>query len=62
MKSELDDIAGVGAARKKALLRHFGSVEKIKMATVEEIAEVKGVSKKSAAEIVNYFRRNTTVR
>ncbi len=55
VKSELDEIPGIGAARKKALLRHFGSVEKIRQATAEEVGAVKGMSKKAAEEIVNYF-------
>ncbi len=54
--SELDDITGIGEVRKKALLRHFGSVEKIKQATVEEIVAVQGMSQKAAAEIVRYFQ------
>jgi excinuclease ABC subunit C len=54
--SELDDIPGIGSVRKKALLRHFGSLEKIKQATVEELAAVKGLSKKAAEEIANYLR------
>ncbi len=54
--SELDDITGIGETRKKALLRHFGSVEKIKQATVEELAVVKGMSKKVAEEVANYFQ------
>ncbi len=54
--SELDDIAGIGEVRKKALLRHFGSVEKIKQATAEEIAAVQGMSQKAATEIVRYFQ------
>jgi excinuclease ABC subunit C len=53
--SELDDIPGIGEARKKALLRHFGSVEKIRHASAEELAAVKGMSGKAAEEIVNYF-------
>jgi excinuclease ABC subunit C len=56
VQSELDDISGIGEVRKKALLRHFGSVEKIKQAAVEELAAVKGMSKKAAEEIGNYFR------
>jgi excinuclease ABC subunit C len=56
IKSELDDIPGIGEVRKKALLRHFGSLEKIKQATMEDISTVKGMSKKAAEEIVNYFR------
>jgi len=53
--SELDDIPGIGEVRKKTLLRHFGSIEKVKQATTEELAAVKGMSKKTAEEIVNYF-------
>lgn len=54
--SELDDIPGIGEARKKALLRHFGSIEKIKQATVEELATVRGMTSRAAEEIANYFR------
>jgi excinuclease ABC subunit C len=56
IKSELDDIPGIGEARKKALLRHFGSLEKIKQATMEELASVKGMSKKAAGAVTNFFR------
>lgn len=56
IKSELDDIPGIGEVRKKALLRHFGSLEKIKLATMEDISTVKGMSKKAAEEIANYFQ------
>jgi len=54
--SELDEIPGIGAARKKALLRHFGSLAKIKEATVEELATVRGMTQKAAGEIEKYFR------
>ena len=54
--SELDEIPGVGEVRKKALLRHFGSVEKIKQATVEELASVKGVGRKAAEHVAEYFK------
>lgn len=54
--SELDDVPGIGEVRKKALLRHFGSVEKIRQATAEELMAVKGMSKKAAEEVANYFR------
>jgi excinuclease ABC subunit C len=56
IKSELDDIPGIGEVRKKALLRHFGSVAKIRLATLDELSEVKGMSKKAAEEIANYFQ------
>lgn len=42
-KSVLDDLEGVGPVRKKKLLKHFGSVKKIKAASLEELAEVLGI-------------------
>jgi excinuclease ABC subunit C len=56
IRSELDDIAGVGEVRKKALLRHFGSVEKIKRATIDEIASVPRMTKLAAMEISRHFQ------
>lgn len=50
-KSELDNIKGVGEAKKKALLKHFGSVEKIKQASKEELMEVKGITEKIVEQI-----------
>lgn len=55
--SELDDIPGIGETRKKALLRHFGSVAKIREASVDDLAAVKGMSKKAAEEIFTYYRK-----
>lgn len=55
IQSELDDISGIGEVRKKALLRHFGSVERIRQATISELETVKGMSKRSAKEIADYF-------
>jgi excinuclease ABC subunit C len=51
VKSALDDIEGIGPAKKKALLAHFGGVSVIKNASIDEIANVPGFSKK-LAEIV----------
>ena len=51
-KSELDDIPGIGEIKKKALLKHFGTVEKIKNASKEELMEVKGITEKIAEEII----------
>jgi excinuclease ABC subunit C len=56
IRSELDDVPGIGEARKKALLRHFGSVEKIRKATREELAVIKGMTNKAAEEVAGYFR------
>ena len=49
--SELDDIKGIGDAKKKALLKAFGSVEKIREASEEELCEVKGINKDLAEKI-----------
>ena len=51
--SELDDIKGIGDAKKKALLKQFGSVEKIKNASIEELVKVKGINKELAEQIKN---------
>lgn len=50
-KSELDNIAGIGEVKKKALLKHFGSVAKIKEASIEELMKVDGINEKLAEEI-----------
>jgi len=50
-QSALDNIPGIGEAKKKALLRAFGSVKKIKEASLEEISEVRGIGPKLAAVI-----------
>jgi len=52
-KSELDDIQGIGKVKKQALLKKFGSVEKIKRASIEELMEVKGITKNLAEKILN---------
>lgn len=49
--SPLDDVQGLGETRKKALLKHFGSVKKLRAATVEEIAEAPGVGRKTAETV-----------
>jgi len=50
-KSELDDIKGIGEVKKKALLKHFGSVEKIKQASIDELMQVKGITKELAKKL-----------
>lgn len=56
--SELDAIPGIGAKRKQALLKHFGSVNRLKKASVDEIASIAGLNKKTAAQIFVYFHGN----
>ena len=50
-KSELDEIKGIGEAKKKELLKHFGSIKKIKEADIEEIAKLKGINLELAKNI-----------
>jgi excinuclease ABC subunit C len=49
--SPLIEIPGIGPKRKQALLKHFGSVDAIRQATVEEIAAVPGMTRKAAEEL-----------
>ena len=55
-KSELDSIPGIGKVKKQALLKKFGSVEKIKKASLEELIEINGINRKQANEIINFFK------
>ena len=50
--SALDGVPGVGEIRRKALLKHFGSVRKLRAASVEEVACVPGIGAATAAAIV----------
>ena len=56
-KSELDEIQGIGEVKKKALLKQFGSVEKIRKATIEELTQVKGITEKLAKEISKQLKK-----
>jgi excinuclease ABC subunit C len=51
-RSALDGVAGLGEVRRKALLRHFGSVKRLAAATVEEILEVPGIGRRTAEAIL----------
>jgi excinuclease ABC subunit C len=50
--SELDNVPGLGPARRAALLKHFGSLKRLKDATPEQVAEVPGIGMRSAEAIV----------
>lgn len=56
--SILDDIKGVGPARRKALMQHFKEISKIKDATVEELSSVDGVTPQVAEEIYRFFHED----
>ena len=53
--SVLDDIDGIGPARRKALMRKFGSIEAIKSASLEELAAIPEMTPKSAEAVKVYF-------
>ncbi|MHC5905792.1 excinuclease ABC subunit UvrC [Streptomyces sp. S6] len=48
----LDDVPGLGETRKQALIKHFGSVKKLRSATIDQICEVPGIGRKTAETIV----------
>jgi excinuclease ABC subunit C len=58
-ESVLDEFPGIGAARKAALLKKLGSVARLKLATLEQIAEVPGFGGKAAAELKNFLAART---
>ena len=55
VKSVLDDIKGVGPARRKALMKHFKGIEEIKQATVEELMKADAINQAVAEEIYRFF-------
>jgi excinuclease ABC subunit C len=56
IKSVLDDIPGVGPARRKALMRHYDSIERIAEASAEELAQIPEISAAAAENIFRFFR------
>ncbi len=58
IKSELDYIPGIGPAKKKKLIKAFGSVKTLKDKTIEEIEAVKGINHKDAISIKSWFMQN----
>ena len=57
LHSELDEIEGIGPGRKKALLKRFGSVRRIREASVEEVASVQGISRELAERLKGHLAR-----
>ena len=55
VKSALDDIPGIGPARRKALMRYFGDIEKIRQAGEEELARADAMNAKSARAVWEFF-------
>lgn len=56
LHSALDDISGIGYAKRKALLTHFGSISKVKIASDEELRQVKGINAANIASIRTFFQ------
>jgi excinuclease ABC subunit C len=53
--SELDEIDGIGAARKRALLNHFGSARGVKQAGLADLEAAPGINKSTAAKVYGFF-------
>jgi excinuclease ABC subunit C len=56
-KSPLEEIDGIGAKRKKALLNHFGSAKAIEGASLDDIKSVDGINLSTAEKIYNFFHK-----
>lgn len=57
VKSILDDILGIGEKRRKALMKHFASIEAIKNAAIDELAQVESMNEKAAASVYKFFHQ-----
>ena len=57
MHSILDEIPNIGPTRRKALMKHFGSLEDLKKASVEELKGINSMNEKSAIEVYNFFHK-----
>jgi excinuclease ABC subunit C len=53
--SSLDEVPGIGPARKKALLMHFGTAKAVREARLEDLLRAPGVSNKVAQTVYDYF-------
>jgi excinuclease ABC subunit C len=54
-KSVLDEIPGIGPKRKKALMKHFGSVRAISAASLDELASLEGMTRDAAEKVKEYI-------
>jgi len=61
VKSVLDDIEGIGPARRKALMKQFQSLENIRNASVEELAQTDGMNQKAAESVYRFFRQGNII-
>lgn len=58
VRSILDDIPGIGEKRRKALMRYFKELEKIRDASVEELAQVDNMNERAAKQVYEFFHNN----
>lgn len=56
--SLLDKIDGIGEVRKKALIKEFGSIDRIREATIEELQNIQGMNRRSAESVYNFFHKS----
>ena len=59
LESVLDHIEGIGPKRRKALYKHFGNLDAMRVAELEELESVEGMNKKAALAVYEFFRRNS---
>lgn len=55
LKSELDNVVGIGTRRREELLKKFGTIDKIKSATLDELLTVPGMNRTAAESLINFF-------
>ena len=56
-RNPLDEIAGIGPARKRALLRHFGTAKAVGRASIDDLRAVPGISDEMAQTIYGFFNQ-----
>ena len=59
VKSILDDIPGIGPARRKALMRHFKDIEAVRSASVEDLEQTPQMNRRSAESVYRFFHLET---
>ncbi len=61
LSSTIDEIPGIGASKKLELLRHMGSLKRLKAASLQELMEVKGIGPELAATIMDFFKTSESL-
>lgn len=59
LHSQLEEIDGIGEVRRKALIKHFKDIEKIKAATLDELLGVQGINRRVAEEVLSFFKKQS---